>query len=69
LPQPEEGEYYWFDLIGLRVVTVAGEEVGKLVNILETGSNDVYVVEAEAGSFLFPRWKELWFQLMSRLVS
>ena len=42
-PLPE-GEYYIHDLIGLRVVTSDGDEVGTLEEVLQTGSNDVYVV-------------------------
>ncbi len=44
LPTLPEGEYYVHDLIGLRVVTSAGDEFGTIVEVLETGSNDVYVV-------------------------
>jgi 16S rRNA processing protein RimM len=44
LPQLEEGAYYWFDLIGLRVFSMDGSVLGKIESIIETGSNDVYVV-------------------------
>jgi 16S rRNA processing protein RimM len=44
LPQLEEGAYYWFDLIGLRVFSMDGSLLGKIESIIETGSNDVYVV-------------------------
>ena len=44
LPALPEDEYYVHDLIGLRVITSAGDEVGVLEDILQTGSNDVYVV-------------------------
>lgn len=47
LPPLPEGEYYLHDLIGLEVVTVAGEVVGTLVQALTTGANDVYVVRRE----------------------
>lgn len=39
-----ENEYYRRDLFGMHVVTEDGEELGKLVNIYETGANDVYAV-------------------------
>ena len=44
LPETDEGEYYWFELIGLSVYTVEGDYLGTLDHILATGSNDVYVV-------------------------
>jgi 16S rRNA processing protein RimM len=40
----EEGEYYLFELQGIRVVADTGEELGRLTGVLETGANDVYVV-------------------------
>lgn len=43
----EEGEYYWTDLEGLRVLTSAGEELGRVERLFETGSNDVMVVRGE----------------------
>jgi 16S rRNA processing protein RimM len=47
LPLPEEGEYYWADLIDLRVVTLQGVELGKVKHLIETGANDVFVVHGE----------------------
>ncbi|HEY4744897.1 MAG TPA: ribosome maturation factor RimM [Desulfuromonadaceae bacterium] len=54
LPEPEEDEYYWRDLIGLEVVTPDGVVIGSLVDIFETGSNDVYVVRGEDREYLIP---------------
>jgi 16S rRNA processing protein RimM len=48
LPEPEEGTYYWFDLIGLSVYTTDGLFLGRLESIIPTGSNDVYVVRPHA---------------------
>jgi 16S rRNA processing protein RimM len=42
-----EGHYYQFDIIGLKVYTMNGEYLGIITDILQTGSNDVYVTEAE----------------------
>ncbi|MDF1593198.1 MAG: ribosome maturation factor RimM [Desulfobacterales bacterium] len=44
LPELEDDDYYWFDLIGLSVFTLAGEYIGRVASIMPTGSNDVYIV-------------------------
>ena len=54
VPAADDGEYFHYQLIGLKVRTVAGEELGELAEILETGSNDVYVVRGVAGEILVP---------------
>ncbi|HKI54717.1 MAG TPA: ribosome maturation factor RimM [Anaerolineales bacterium] len=48
IPLPE-GEHYKHELIGLQVVDESGSPLGELVEILETGANDVYVVRDDAG--------------------
>lgn len=45
LPEIDENEYYWFDIIGLSVFTLKGEFLGIVESIMTTGSNDVYVVK------------------------
>ena len=45
LPQLDTGTYYWHELIGLSVFSKEGEALGQLDSIIETGSNDVYVVK------------------------
>lgn len=45
----EDGEYYLFQIEGIRVVTDEGAELGRLTGLLETGANDVYVVTAPDG--------------------
>ena len=47
LPQAQANEYYWADLIGLSVVNERGRDFGRVVRILETGANDVLVIEGE----------------------
>ena len=47
LPQTAANEFYWADLIGLKVVNNAAQDFGQVVGILETGANDVLVVEGE----------------------
>jgi len=41
----EEGEYYEYQILDLEVWTVSGEHLGKVVEVLVTGANDVYVVQ------------------------
>lgn len=49
------GEFYLYQLIGLRVVDEAGNEIGRLTDVLETGANDVFVVTDSSGrEHLFP---------------
>lgn len=44
-PEPEEGEYYWVDLIGLRVVNREGEDLGVVRDLVSTGPTSVLVLE------------------------
>ncbi|SFM45226.1 16S rRNA processing protein RimM [Thermodesulforhabdus norvegica] len=41
LPETGEGEYYYYQLIGLDVVSQEGDYLGTLTGIIETGANDV----------------------------
>ena len=47
LPETDEGQYYWSDLEGLQVKTKNGTELGKVEYLLETGANDVMVINGE----------------------
>ena len=47
LPATGDGEYYWSDLLGLRVTNVRNEELGRVRTLLETGANQVLVVDGE----------------------
>lgn len=51
----EPGEYFICDLIGLNVITDEGERLGVIKEVLETGANNVYEVEADNGEiYLLP---------------
>jgi 16S rRNA processing protein RimM len=45
----EEGEYYYFQLIGVQVETEDGQILGEIVDVIETGANDVFVVRDKWG--------------------
>ncbi len=45
LDVPEEGVWYWFELIGLSVLTKEGEPIGIVESIFPTGANDILVVK------------------------
>lgn len=47
LDELEPGEYYWHQLIGMNVINTKGQDFGKVVEIIPTGSNDVLVVQGE----------------------
>jgi 16S rRNA processing protein RimM len=47
-PPAEQGEFYWADLIGLRVKNCEGLDFGVIDSVLETGANDVMVVQQSA---------------------
>ncbi len=47
LPETDDDEFYWTDLLGLDVVTVEGKRLGKISDLLETGSNDVLLVKGQ----------------------
>lgn len=50
LPELEEGEFYWQQLIGLQVVSTQGDDLGRISSMLETGANDVIVIGGQSGN-------------------
>lgn len=47
LPEAEENEYYWSDLIGVRVKNLQEIDFGLIVDVFETGANDVLVLKPD----------------------
>lgn len=47
LPELPENEYYWADLLGMQVVNLSGDSFGTVSNLLETGANDVLVINGD----------------------
>jgi 16S rRNA processing protein RimM len=59
-PPLPEGEYYHHELLGLDVVSEDGQPLGKLVEILSSPANDVYIVRPETGrEVLLPALKSV----------
>ena len=54
LPDLAEDTHYWFDLIGMEVFTTEEKYLGRIESIIETGSNDVYVVKDNQKEVLIP---------------
>lgn len=53
------GHYFWHQILGLQVVTQDGVPLGRVEDILQTGSNDVYVVRGQRGELLIPAIKQV----------
>ena len=54
LPETDDDEFYWKDLIGLAVEDQAGTVLGEVSGLMETGANDVIVVRGGSGEILIP---------------
>jgi 16S rRNA processing protein RimM len=54
LPDLDDDEFYWFEIIGLQVFSKEGDFLGTVKSIFPTGSNDVYVVKKKGEEFLIP---------------
>ena len=53
-PDLPDNEYYWFQIKGLRVFDEDGNYYGNIEEIIQTGSNDVYVVRDDEKELLIP---------------
>ncbi len=54
LVEADEGEHFWIDLIGATVSNPAGDALGVVDTLMETGANDVLVVQHAGGQRLIP---------------
>jgi 16S rRNA processing protein RimM len=54
LPKAPAGSYYWDDLVGLDVVSDAGEPLGRVVSVIDNGAQDVLVLEGGERERLIP---------------
>jgi len=54
-----EGEYYRFQMIGLKVLNTEGKLLGQVSDVIQTGSNDVYEISSDNGVFLIPATDEV----------
>lgn len=59
LPPPKADEFYWIDLEGLDVQTLAGVDLGRVSHLFPTGANDVLVVEGERERLLPFIWGQV----------
>lgn len=59
----EEGEYYLYQVVGVQVETEDGEQLGQVIEVLDTGANDVYVVQGPRGEVLLPAIKDVVLEL------
>ena len=59
LPVLREEEYFYEQLIGLAVCTTEGNIIGRISEIFETGSNDVYVVNGPDREYLIPAIRDV----------
>jgi 16S rRNA processing protein RimM len=59
MPALAADEFYWHQLIGLEVMSVDGRRLGTIRQIIETGSNDVYVVQEGREEVLIPALAEV----------
>jgi 16S rRNA processing protein RimM len=58
VPLPR-GHYFWEQIIGLEVRDEDGARLGRVRDILQTGANDVYVVDTDGGELLVPAIKDV----------
>ncbi|MBF0329447.1 MAG: 16S rRNA processing protein RimM [Nitrospirae bacterium] len=58
-PPLPDGFYYQHQILGLEAVNLSGDVLGRIESIIQTGSNDVYVIKAKGKELLVPAIKEV----------
>lgn len=51
---PDRNEYYWYEIIGLKVYLSSGRYIGTITDIIPTGSNDIYISRDGESEVLIP---------------
>lgn len=52
-------EFYWHDMVGMKVVTEQGQELGKVTSLIATGGKDVLVITGQEQEYLIPVLQEI----------
>ncbi len=56
LPKLPAREFYWVDLIGLKVIDLSGQHLGQVADVMETGANDVLIVRGLGDKEILIPW-------------
>ena len=59
LPPVQEGEFYYYQVIGLHVRTTAGRDIGVISQVFFSGGHDIWVVQQEEKEYLIPVTEEI----------
>ena len=54
LPGPGPGIFYWHELVGLPVISDAGEALGQVTSLMATSAHDILVITGAGGEYLIP---------------
>ncbi|OKY74456.1 MAG: 16S rRNA processing protein RimM [Desulfobulbaceae bacterium DB1] len=54
LPDLEDDEFYWQDLQGMEVITLQGQSLGRVANLLATGAHDILVIADRGKEYMIP---------------
>lgn len=59
LPPLSADEFYWLDMVGMRVVTEEGLELGEVTSLIATGAKDILVITGRDQEYLVPVLQEI----------